>query len=356
MEATVIKSKVRSLPDKLKSFFARSNARFVVNRSLLVSFFAFPIALLYVLRPESFEYVWTGRTIYVLFLWLLLIEIVLAWGKPLKEALSPLNARVLAAFTTLLFPTVYVSLTVMFGFRSQIIELGRFLGVPGQYGPHLLETAWPFALEFYVFAVSFLLSVWLLYGLNAFKRFSISGFFLTAFSTFYSLDVFFPYGSIQVLQSIVPVTVAVSVWVLGLMGYGTYTTSVSGGSLLMVTRGGGRPAAFLVYWPSGGVQSLILYSFTILFFLRNATMPFWRKGVYFIVGAVGTFFANVFRIASISVLGVSSGTEAAKMFHDYYGELYFIVWMILYLLIVFLIESYLHRRRRKSAPSEAQLQ
>lgn len=319
-------------------------------------FFAFPIALLYALRPETFEYVWTGRAIYLLFLWLLVMEIALTWGKPLQKAPSPSAVRALGASVSLLFPTVYVILTVMLGFRNQIIELGRLLGLPGQYAPYFLETAWPFALEFFVFAVSFIVSAMLLYGLNGVKRFSISGFFLVAFSFFFSLDVFFPYGSIQVLQSIVPATVAASAWVLNLMGYGTSTTVVSGGVLLTITTAAGMSIAFLVYWPSAGVQSLILYSFTILLFLRNATMPLRRKGTYFVIGAVGTFLANVLRIVSISVLGANSGPQVAKMFHDFYGELYFVAWMILYLLIVFLIESRLHHRRLTQAPGDVERQ
>jgi thaumarchaeosortase len=316
-----------------------------------VPFFAFPVVLLYLFEPTSFEYVWNGRTVYIIFLWLLLIEIFLAWNKPLETSTSSLNVRTFAAFATMLFPTFYVIFTFMLGFRSKIIELGRFLGVPYlQYGSWFLETAWPLALEFFVFSCFFLLSVWLLYRLSGFRRFYISGFFIAAFSIFYILGgVLFPYGSLQAAQSFASVTVTFSARVLDLLGYKTYITPVQGGSFLLVTRNTAT-AAFLVYWPSAGIQSLILYSFTILLFLRNTIMPLWRKGGYFIGGAVGTFFANVLRIASIGIVGVNSGATA-RMFHDYYGELYFIIWMIMYLFTVFLVESYLNRRRQQRRPT-----
>ncbi len=57
--------------------------------------------------------------------------------------------------------------------------------------------------------------------------------------------------------------------------------------------------------------------------------------VIFAVGAVGTFFVNVLRIVSICTLWVNVGPEAAQMFHTYYGELYFIVWIMLYLSAIF---------------------
>lgn len=225
------------------------------------------------------------------------------------------------------------------------------MGVPyQQYGIGFLESEWPPAFEVFLFACFFLLSVWLLYGLNGLKRFAISGFFLGAFSIFYLLGgVFFPFGSLQAAQAFVPVTVTVVTWILGLLGYATYVTPAQGGSALLV-QGTSGSAAFLVYRPSAGVQSQILYSLTILLFLRNATMPFWRRIVYFIVGAVGTFFANVLRIVYIGTLGVNVGTEAARVFHDYYGELFFIFWMIAYLIIVVLIEWRIKRRSQK-APS-----
>jgi len=49
-----------------------------------------------------------------------------------------------------------------------------------------------------------------------------------------------------------------------------------------------------------------------------------------VVGAVGTFIVNVLRIVSIYIIGLNSGAEAATAFHSYYGELYFIAWILIY--------------------------
>lgn len=302
------------------------------------------------LDPTSFELVAPGRAMYVVFLWLFLVEIVIAWNKPSKNKFSSLNIRIPLGFAAMLFPMAYVVLTFMLGFKSQIIDFGRFLGVPyQQYGLWFLETAWPISFEMLLFVCCFLLTVWLLYGLHGLKLFLISGFFLGAFSVFTLLgQVFFPAGSLGIAQAFVPVTVTVSAWFLNFMGYATHISPVQGGSVLRVDGNSGS-AAFLVYWPSAGIQSLILYSFTILLFLRVAAMPFWRKGTYFLLGLIGTFFVNIFRIVSISTLAVNVGMGAARMFHDYYGELYFIMWMIAYLLIVFVIERYAKRLNQPGA-------
>jgi len=131
-----------------------------------------------------------------------------------------------------------------------------------------------------------------------------------------------------------------------LLGYRTLTAPVQDGSFLSVAGNSGS-ANFLVYWPSAGIQSLVIYSFTILLFLRDARIPYWRKGAYFAVGTVGTFFVNVLRIVSICLLAVNVGMDVGRMFHDYYGELYFIAWMVVYLLVIFFTESFLGRRNPK---------
>lgn len=334
--------------NKVATFFTKSNVQFFTNRFLLVPFFMVPVLLLYMLEPMSFELVSPGRAMYLIFLCLLLLEIVLAWDKPLKNPLASKDVRVFAALTCMLCPTLYVILTLMLGFKGQIIEIGRILGVPyREYGSWFLEVAWPVSIEVFLYVCFFLLSVWLLYGISGIRRFSISGFFLGASSIFNILgQVFFPAGSLQVAQSFVPVTVAASTWLLNLLSYTTFTAPVQGGSLLRVAGNSGS-AAFLVYWPSAGIQSLVIYSFTILLFLKGAAMPYWRKGTYFVVGTVGTFFVNVLRIVSICLLAVNVGVGVGRMFHDYYGELYFIAWMIVYLLIIFFIESFLKRRSPK---------
>jgi len=68
------------------------------------------------------------------------------------------------------------------------------------------------------------------------------------------------------------------------------------------------------------------------------------------VGAIGTFTANALRIATISSIGLQVGSSAAQYFHDYWGELFFITWMLIYLAALFLapkLAQKLSRIRKK---------
>lgn len=150
-----------------------------------------------------------------------------------------------------------------------------------------------------------------------------------------------------------------------------------------------RPA---IFWPCAGIHSLLIYTLVILLFIKNtpfsiqgklirASIPrrlkFMAKSnripsllkhriihttilvaekffvnalrmipIYIIVavGAVGTFIANIIRIVSICIIGVEKGSEAAQLFHSYYGELYFIVWIITYLVILLLLSRRIRAR------------
>lgn len=58
---------------------------------------------------------------------------------------------------------------------------------------------------------------------------------------------------------------------------------------------------------------------------------------------------NVLRVASILIIGLNSGSQAAQTFHDTYGELYFLTWMLSYMLLIICIERFMLVERLKSS-------
>ena len=78
------------------------------------------------------------------------------------------------------------------------------------------------------------------------------------------------------------------------------------------------------------MHSLILYSLVILLFLKQLKLSAFQKFVCYIVGAIVTFFLNVLRIVSIYLVTVNYGQDAARVFHNYYGELYVVLWTLAY--------------------------
>ncbi|MFQ6077427.1 MAG: exosortase/archaeosortase family protein [Candidatus Bathyarchaeia archaeon] len=250
------------------------------------------------------------------------------------------RGMLIAIVASLMLPTLYVSLTLL-GLESWIVDLGRGLGVPYEtkyIGEWLLVYSWPLSLEYIFFTISFASSTMLMYGVEGMKNFAVSSFFLGAVGSFYMIDTFYPYGSYGTLQWFVPSVVRTTAHLLNSMGYGAELTPIKDGWTILVTGEGGRTFAITVYWPCAGIHSLIIYSLTIVLFLRGVYIPLGRKVAYVLVGAVGTFLVNILRVASICLVGISGGVEVANAFHESYGELYFIGWMFAYVFMIFVIE------------------
>jgi exosortase/archaeosortase family protein len=359
--------------------------------------FTLPIATLYLLDPIFFESTWKGRTPHLIFLWLLFLELALAWRKLGEQQSAAPNwfKRVMIAIMAAA-PIAYVFFLginqngeglFFFGISSKIVELGNSIGIPFGRLPPMIErewfpqVSWPLSLEYIFFTVFFAASLLLMYGWRGPKRFSVSLFFIGATGGFYMIDTFYPYGTFTFLQALAPVTAYYVVNILNWLGYKTRIMGLYQGMPVLDVAGlSGPPPA--IAWGCAGIQSLFIYTFVILFFLRNSPFPLSRKAIrvsipkrlklifknkrisfllkweithtaiikfevllvnflrfvpiYIIVviGAIGTFIVNVLRIVSFCIIGVDTGRSAADLFHKYYGELYFIAWVIAYLLII----------------------
>ena len=369
-----------------------------VSRNLVIPLsFTLPIFTLYLFDPSFFEFTWKGRTPHLIFLWLLFLELALAWGKLAKErsATTSWFKRAIIVVTAAA-PIIYVFLlginqkgeSLFFsGINQKIVELGNSIGIPfGRLPPKIerpwyLQVSWPLSLEYIFFTIFFTASLLLMYGWRGPKRFPVSLFFLGATGAFYMIDTFYPYGTFTFLQALAPATASSTVQVLNWMGYEARISRFYQGMPVLYVAGlPGLPPA--IAWGCAGVQSLFIYTFVILLFLKDFPFSFPRIAmrayipkrlkfifktkrasflleckitrtaiitfealivnlvrlvpIYIIIatGAIGTFIVNVLRIVSFCIIGVNTGRPAADIFHKYYGELYFIAWIITYVLII----------------------
>ncbi len=305
--------------------------------------FVLPIFTAYLLAPDSFLYAWKGRIPYVFFLWLLLLEFALAWRKISEKGLGTKKWVAAIAFAAGAAPTVYIIAAFLLGLNNQLVELGNIVGVPSE--SWFLQYSWPLSLEYLFLTAFFTFFLLLVYRGDGLKWFSVSMFFLGATGFFYLVDTFYPYGTQVVLQSFVPVAASTTAYFLGWLGYSAQFTTFNVRRMIdslstteqiplfMVSRGSSR-FSVIIYWPCAGVQGLFIYTFAILLFLRGLSASRRRKVIYFSVGLAGTFIVNVLRLAAISVVGVNSGSAAAQIFHSYFGELFFITWLSVYLLVI----------------------
>ena len=303
--------------------------------------FIIPFALLYYLDAASFEKTWKGRTFYMFFIWLFVLELLLNWGKYEAGTTSKQSSKkkIFTLSVALTLPTVYVIIANFCGLNAKIIEL------VGQYNIKPPWADWmPLSIEYLAFTALFGLVILLSYGLRGLANFSLSLSLMGAIGALYIIDNLYPSGAFAPFQIIVPNTAALAASVLNLMGYGVTFLPLDPSlppnvPILKVWNAQGY-AIFGIGWPCSGVESLIIYTVTILLFLKKSNISWKQKTAYFVVGAAITYFINALRIASIFVIAISSGWNPwytppeVIQFHDYYGPLYSIIWIISYPLII----------------------
>jgi len=315
--------------------------------------FLVPMILLYLLDPagpitelnarDSFELMWKGSTFQLFFVWLIALELILDWEKLQTSKITKLfSARTLTFITTLLLPTVYVIVSNYCGLNNSIANLAMQSGI--QWWGYM-----PLAVEYLVFAGFYGLIVFLPFGVKGLKTFSVPLFFLIAVGAIFAIDNVYPYGQFTPFQLLVPTTTMLAAGILEIMGYHTSVYSVGDMPNLTVTDPNTlRSATFQVAWPCAGIESLLIFTVVVLLFLKRMPISWKAKIGYFAVGAVVTYVINILRIATIVRIGINGDW---KMFHDFYGPLYSIAWIISYPMIILgsqILWSKLKRSRTRS--------
>jgi thaumarchaeosortase len=174
------------------------------------------------------------------------------------------------------------------------------------------------------------------------KTFGITLAFIAGISGVYFLDTFFPYGVFKPFQLLSLPTSACAAVFLDLLGY-TFTLSFSPGAEAMpIIRmySGGQWSSVGIAWPCAGVHSMFLYVLIILLLFKKSNINRFRKLIYFVVGAIGTYFVNILRILVYFNILTNQGFDAAQTFHDAHAELLFVAWILIYILLIICIEKF----------------
>jgi thaumarchaeosortase len=303
-----------------------------------------------------FELTWKGRMFFLVFLWLMLVETALEWRKLVNE--KPDSRRIMAASLICgLVPTAYVLATSFFGFDLTVLRMGQILGIRSVTSLNepwdFLHLYWPISLEYIIFAVFFTSAIMLAYRTKGLKVFSISLALLTGIGIAYMFDTIVPWGIFRPLQAFALPTAAVSAAFLDLMGYAVRLVfpvySVESNLPSLTVTLGGNSATVAIAWACAGVQSILLYLVIIFVFFKKAEISAFRKLAYFVIGLFGTFFVNVLRVTSILLIMLNSGTAAGEVFHNTYGEMYSVIWILLFILLIGFIERFMLVERAKQS-------
>ena len=287
-----------------------------------------PILFALIAFPDTFSLSWNqGRGGFLFALIFVVAELV---GLKIGISKKKLLASIPLAFLTILY-----LVGLEYGLRDYILDSAEHYNVQLIY-------SWTWLWDFVLLTV-FVISVLSIYFGRRWIRIAPAGpIFLGGSAIILSLDAFFPYDSLGPLQYVVPYLVQTNVWLISLFDLGI----ASARDNIMFLRGDHGPMVLQVFWPSAGVHSIIIYSLVMGAFLLKMNILPYRKFAYFVLGIAGTITVNVIRIFSLSwyALKVTTDAQQWEEFHSVAGEILFLPWLFIFLLIVILIES---RRLKK---------
>lgn len=211
------------------------------------------------------------------------------------------------------------------------------------YDVNLIHS-WTWMWDFIIMGAFVIAAVTILFGKRWIRIAPAGPIFLCGSAIILSLDAFFPYDTLGLLQYVVPYLVKANVSIINFFDLGTAIARNN----LMFLKGEHGSMALQVFWPSAGVHSIIIYSLVMMAFLLKMNIPRKRKAVYFALGIAGTIGVNMIRIFSLSlfVLKVSTNPVEFEEFHGIAGEIIFLPWLFAYLFAVTAIET---KRLKKSS-------
>ena len=291
-----------------------------------------PILFALVVFPDSFSLSWNqGRGGFLFALAFIIAEMV-----GLKILIS--TKKILAVLPLAIITIIYL-VGLEYGLRDFILNSAE------QYNVQLIYS-WTWMWDFIIMAIFVMAALTIFFGARWIRIAPAGPIFLGGSAIILSLDAFFPYDTLGPLQYVVPYLVQANVWLIGVFDLGIAT----GRDNIMFLKGDHGSMVLQVFWPSAGVHSVIIYSLVMGAFLLKMNIARKRKSIYFTIGIIGTIVVNMIRIFSLSwyALKVTTDSEAWEEFHAIAGEIMFLPWLFVFLLIVILIES----RRLKRMESE----
>ena len=304
------------------------------NKNLIIgiAIVASPIIFALVAFPNSFSLSWNqGRGGFLFALAFIIAELI-----GLKIIIS--KKRLIAAIPLAIAVIAYL-IGLEYGLRDYLIASAE------QFNVQLIYS-WTWMWDFIVMSLFVIVTLSIFFGKRWIRIAPAGAIFLGGSAIILSLDAFFPYDSLGPLQYVVPYLVQTNVWLVNVLDLGTATARDN----IMFLRGDFGPMVLQVFWPSAGVHSIIIYSLVMGAFLLKMNIPRNRKAIYFGLGIAGTIGVNMIRIFSLSWYALKVTTDAKQWeeFHSVAGEIMFLPWLFIFLLIVILIET----KRLKKLESE----
>jgi thaumarchaeosortase len=337
---------MRPIKKRVKSFFVNLYHEFRTRDAIPLLLILFPVIFLIIIDPGSFSLVWfwgrqVGRAGFVFLFFLV------AWDwHDSRIKLKATRSR----WRYILVGIVLAAVLVYYWERVFNVDWTNYIRVyvTSQLGvSEKSPLSFLLAMDFIVYGIYCSFAAAILYSRRAILLIATPVIYVLGSGILDMMDAFFPEDSLAFLQIWVYVIWDVVVFLLSLMGYQTNINPLGGPitrpSLLLQ---GNRlflwgPKGFItlaIFWPSSGVVSMIVYSLVIVVLMVKLEAPRKRKLIYATIGAAGTYLVNVIRITLI-VLYVTFISLDVEAFHQSIGEVLFISWIFIYLLVVIHMEN-----------------
>ena len=324
---------------------------FGINSSIAVTLILIaPILFTIVAYPDTFGLAWNeGRGGFLFAMAFIAAELV-----GIRFSIGRNRFYIVAM---LAIATIGYFIALSFGLRDAIREAGPSFNVA-------LIDSWIWMWDSIVMSLFAFSSLIILFRKKWYKIAPAGAIFLAGTAAFLATDAFFPYDTLGPLQFIVPIYLQIDQGVINFIDKNIVNVGpenpdnpanpATAKDNLLILNGLHGPFALKVYWPSAGVDSMILFTLVMLAFMLKMEIPRKRKIIFFVIGAFGTAAVNVIRITSLSLyaLVVTTNVSEWEAFHSVAGMIMFLPWLGIYIGIVMYIES---RRMRRQAASANQV-
>jgi thaumarchaeosortase len=321
---------------KLRGQFAKRLTQ-LSSRHLFLGLAAAPVLVLFALAPETFELFWSGAGklgrgglfLVLFFLGFDLLDL------PKEKIEWTRKRKIVIALTVAVGVLYFIEIAPGQSLTNVIYSVGRTLGAHG-------DVSNPNSVSFLMATDYLALTVYLaaltpaLFSKNMILR-VVTPFALSlGMMVFYALDAFFPYDTLGPLQFWANFIVAAVAFLAKLFGLAIYGFA---NHLNIVGLHAFCP--LVVFWPSVGVQSMLIYSVVMVVLAAKLQAPRNRKLVYAAIGIAGTVFLNVIRIFSIAYYGYAYAATCNQVndFHNVIGEILFPIWIVVFLASIIKIED-----------------
>ncbi|MEM3684397.1 MAG: exosortase/archaeosortase family protein [Conexivisphaerales archaeon] len=292
------------------------------NPPVIVYFIIF-ILLIFLIDPSSFLQSWNdGNGALIAIIPLAILEL---REKCLLSMKS--RRRALTSYALIISSAASIYL-IELRLSNEVAGLAIGLGVE----PSIAYYSWVQALIFGISAAA------IFYVSLAFdNKFVLPGLYTASLMLFLFFDTFFPFDEIGILQGTVTPVLQLAAFLVNHSGMG-YASAYN--NLLRLSNSTGS-TTLAVYWPSAGVEGMIIALLIVFAFTIKMNISNRRRLAYLSLGLLIAYLANSLRllVLSLYVLQDVSNVTSFERFHSVIGDLIFFPCLALLLFEIYRIEK-----------------